>query len=294
MFSHLDLSSVFLTAGFMSIALLLCMIVIARERETYAGFTQWAIATLALGLGMGLIGLRDSAPPFLTIIVANVSILSSLIMVHDGLMVFMGITPRRWYYAIPLILLLVPYTYLTYVHPNVRVRIVISSSLLAAYATVILAFDLREVMPIYRRNWLLPVGFGLLILLYIGRIAHDAQLPAYLADFMSTGSSEAIFIIGSFSTSILIIMGLVVLNIQRTQEDLKRAMAEVKTLRGIVPICASCKKIRDDDGYWKAVDSYVQAHTEAEFSHGLCPECTQKLYPEIAAKNAGGNTTTQT
>ena len=64
--------------------------------------------------------------------------------------------------------------------------------------------------------------------------------------------------------------------------ELQRALAEIKTLRGIVPICASCKKIRDDHGYWSQVEVYVRDHTEAEFSHGICPECMKKLYPEFA------------
>ncbi len=64
--------------------------------------------------------------------------------------------------------------------------------------------------------------------------------------------------------------------------ELQRALAEIKTLRGIVPICASCKKIRDDHGYWSQVEVYVRDHTEAEFSHSVCPECMKKLYPEFA------------
>jgi DNA-binding response OmpR family regulator len=69
--------------------------------------------------------------------------------------------------------------------------------------------------------------------------------------------------------------------------ELQRALAEIKTLRGLVPICASCKKIRDDKGYWNQVEVYVRDHTEAEFSHGICPECIKKLYPEFAGKMRG-------
>jgi hypothetical protein len=58
-------------------------------------------------------------------------------------------------------------------------------------------------------------------------------------------------------------------------------MAEIKTLRGIVPICAHCKKVRDDKGYWTQVESYVAKHTEAAFSHGLCPDCAKGLYPDL-------------
>jgi PAS domain S-box-containing protein len=61
----------------------------------------------------------------------------------------------------------------------------------------------------------------------------------------------------------------------------KEAEAEVETLRGIIPICASCKKIRDGDGYWEQVEAYVQKRSPAQFSHSICPECTRRLYPEL-------------
>jgi hypothetical protein len=63
--------------------------------------------------------------------------------------------------------------------------------------------------------------------------------------------------------------------------ELKEALRKVKTLSGLLPICASCKKIRDDNGYWNQIESYVQAHSEAAFSHGICPECAKRLYPDI-------------
>jgi uncharacterized PurR-regulated membrane protein YhhQ (DUF165 family) len=63
-------------------------------------------------------------------------------------------------------------------------------------------------------------------------------------------------------------------------EDLRRALSEVKTLRGFLPICASCKKIRDDAGYWQQLERYLQDHSEAVFSHGICPDCAKRLYPD--------------
>ena len=70
---------------------------------------------------------------------------------------------------------------------------------------------------------------------------------------------------------------------KRKQDEtaLKKAFDQIKTLRGIIPICANCKNIRDDQGYWNQVEVYVRDHTEAEFSHGICPECITKLYPNI-------------
>ena len=66
--------------------------------------------------------------------------------------------------------------------------------------------------------------------------------------------------------------------------SLEEALAQVKTLRGLLPMCSRCNKIRDDAGFWTRVESYVSEHTEAEFTHGLCPECLRALYPEYAEK----------
>jgi PAS domain S-box-containing protein len=68
---------------------------------------------------------------------------------------------------------------------------------------------------------------------------------------------------------------------ERLIGELQDALAEVRTLSGLLPICASCKRIRDDKGYWQQIEAYIQAHSEAEFSHSVCPECARELYPEI-------------
>lgn len=60
--------------------------------------------------------------------------------------------------------------------------------------------------------------------------------------------------------------------------ELEKALAQVKTLRGLLPICCQCKKVRDDKGYWNQLDAYVERHTEANVTHGLCPDCMEKLY----------------
>jgi hypothetical protein len=71
---------------------------------------------------------------------------------------------------------------------------------------------------------------------------------------------------------------------QERADRLEKAQQEIKILRGIIPICTSCKKIRDDDGYWQQVETYISEHSEALFSHGICPDCMTKLYPEYSRK----------
>ena len=66
--------------------------------------------------------------------------------------------------------------------------------------------------------------------------------------------------------------------------ELQHALDSIKALKGLLPICSSCKKIRDDDGYWQNVEKYIREHSEAQFTHGICPECAQRLYPEVYKK----------
>jgi DNA-binding response OmpR family regulator len=67
--------------------------------------------------------------------------------------------------------------------------------------------------------------------------------------------------------------------------QLEDSMKEIKLLRGFLPICVRCKKIRDDHGYWTQVDVYIRNHSEVEFSHGICPDCARQLYPELYTRD---------
>ncbi len=83
--------------------------------------------------------------------------------------------------------------------------------------------------------------------------------------------------------------------ISKKNSELENALSRIKVLSGLLPICASCKKIRDDSGYWKEVEYYISEHSDAVFSHGICPECIQKYYPNVHMtvkdkKNKPGNT----
>jgi len=99
---------------------------------------------------------------------------------------------------------------------------------------------------------------------------------------------RAAFITGIFA-SILILIGVsvffkltnpILIKLNKTTERLQKALKEVKVLRGILPICSFCKKIRDDDGYWNQVEVYVKERSDADFSHSICPACFKEHYPE--------------
>jgi CheY-like chemotaxis protein len=72
--------------------------------------------------------------------------------------------------------------------------------------------------------------------------------------------------------------------LQEKNDALEAALAKVKQLSGLLPICSHCKNIRNDEGYWQSVEVYIRDHSEADFSHGICPDCAQELYPELYEK----------
>ncbi len=74
---------------------------------------------------------------------------------------------------------------------------------------------------------------------------------------------------------------------ERLIGELQRALADIKTLRGLLPICAGCKKIRDDKGYWQGLEQYLGEHAEVQFSHGLCPDCLKRYYPLAGEATTG-------
>ncbi len=74
------------------------------------------------------------------------------------------------------------------------------------------------------------------------------------------------------------------IKLHRTLKELKNALKDIRTLSGLIPICASCKKIRDDKGYWNQVEQYIEERSDAQFSHGICPNCRDEIYPEYSSK----------
>ncbi len=130
-----------------------------------------------------------------------------------------------------------------------------------------------------------------LLLVYAGMLLDITDDSDSLAKYVVLGPTEyesflenVIGYLGGFT---LLAMGLwfwiprVIELERRKAQDLEKAEEEIKALSGLLPICACCKKIRDDRGYWNQIESYIRERSEADFSHGICPECEKLLYPEL-------------
>ena len=132
--------------------------------------------------------------------------------------------------------------------------------------------------------------FGLLIAMLALKAAAEVTFTLYVGvndGFNMVGHmirvvARAFLYMGVVSTGFEKPYRLLFLDLKRHEEELASALSKVKQLSGLLPICAGCKKIRNDLGYWEQIEAYISEHSQAEFSHGLCPECARRLYPEYA------------
>ncbi len=121
-------------------------------------------------------------------------------------------------------------------------------------------------------------------------VAVIASLLVVVAFWAKPPSGELWKVVANRALALLAIWATILLALQRKRieerretavGDREKALEEVKILRDFLPICACCKKIRDDKGCWTQMEAYIRDHSEAEFSHGICLKCVKKLYPEF-------------
>lgn len=118
------------------------------------------------------------------------------------------------------------------------------------------------------RRWLDELGWHL----YIERDQKEIRAGLDAVLYRTLGFVFLIVVLALLAMAFLL---------QRFRKDLDEAFTQIKTLKGILPICCSCKKIRDDQGYWQQLEQYIQQHSQADLSHGICPDCARKLYPGL-------------
>jgi len=268
-----------------------CMFYVYTTRKTYAGFIQWTTASILIGIAMGLISYRNILPDFFSILLANLLIVAGIGFVARGLELFTDKKPKNWLFISISAVALVLFPCFTFYYPSVNARVISLSAILAAlfgYSGYMAFKDIPRLVK--NRNSFLLASFGILALWNLLRIVMTATsdpIPDLMTAPIFHGITLTVFLCGH----ITVIIGLIILNFQKVELDLSAAIDEVKTLRGIVPICSSCKKIKDKNGSWSLVEEYVRAHSHAEFSHGMCPECMKKYYPDYADEENDGQMT---
>ncbi len=148
---------------------------------------------------------------------------------------------------------------------------------------------ISSLIPIYDKNNVMVATLGMDITVddWNSRILSNILLPIVLMVSI-VGLSIFLFLMNAGRIKLV--------SMHREKEEslkkLEKALADVKQLQGILPICSNCKQIRDGDGYWSQVESYIREHSEADFTHSICPDCVEKLYPGMCQTKKNSETPT--
>lgn len=278
---HLDIRTLAFSSSIVSFILCVCMVYMGRTRKTYSGFNLWTISTILSCLAFVLLGLRGLLPDFITVVIANTLIVAAIGIMVCGIEGFVDKKRSAWSVLFLSIFLFISFVYFTYYTPNINARIVVISAVLAVlygYGTYIVHHYIPKLLG--GQNIFLKVVFSFLSIWSIFRIIPTLFFENPIHDFMHASAVHGVSFVVSFSGNIMVTIGLIVLNFQRVEADLFSSLEEVKTLRGILPICMYCKGIRDDKGYWNQIEKYISEHSEAQFSHSICETCMNKYHKD--------------
>ena len=292
----LDINTLAIFLGLVNIMQVLALFTQYKVDNTHSGPGWWTTGTALCSMAFALSFLRDFAALSRIVIVANYGLLCcSFSVTYVGFLRFMGQrVPGTLLFSVCATVILAE-SWFTYGHDNqLARRIVVSLALVSislAIVRTMLVNNLGRVALASR--YLLCAVFLLEICLVVAVPATSSAGLGLISPYLT----NVMIYLGTVITTTLWAFGVILLVNQRliaererTIHELNGAIEQIRTLKGILPICSGCKKIRDDRGYWEQVESFVSRHSEAEFTHGMCPECMGTLY----AGFSGSRTPAQT
>lgn len=301
----LDVKTIFVLDAITSAFVGLALLFYSRSSRTYPGFNHWVLGSLLVALSYVSTFLRGVIPDLASIMLVNGGFVLSGVIRLDGVMRFLrGKRLNRHLYLLPLIAMATA-GYFFLVDDDMTTRLAFLTLWVCPLIWSIAAVFVRFA-PV--RNRSISYLAGAITFIY------GASLLVRTLFWMthpSMGLFDNLWINSGFLIAVLVFetwSGLLVMmiNNQRMEEDLlliqhnlrdhvvslENSLSEVKVLKGLLPICATCKKIRDDRGYWKQLEAYIDEHSEASFTHGICPECAMKMKSELDALTPPGQAAT--
>ena len=277
-------------AFFMASALLFYRV----NYRTYPGYEHFLGSTFVVAMAYASVMLRTPMPPWLGIVLTNALFLLAGVLRLDGVLRFTRNRKlKKIYYGLPVTIIPV-FMVLYFVKDDIVLRNLVLSIFIALFSTIIsvefyisrtkentnlymvaasLFFVYGFFAFIRASLWLLdPQGT-----LFIAGIKHQLYFLVITVFEVGVGITWVMMNNQRLEAELMASRD----NLRETVSKLEEAMSEIKTLSGIIPICMHCKEIRDDQGYWNQIEKFICEHSEAEFSHSICPDCAKKYYPDM-------------
>ena len=253
-------------------------------------------------LTYGSLAFRGTIPLEISVFLTNIFWPLTGLLYLDGLRRFLGSSKLPlWIYVVPLLVAVHAISTFYYFNSGAWRGVVIAVAFSIPHGLTAW-LSLRE----YARTksiFLLVLGLETSAATTVALIRAFFNLTITNFEFLISPNSELAFFIVFIVLELVICFSFIMLNAEWFERDLlltqfalksnvqelEKALAEVKTLKGLLPICSNCKKIRDDGNNWVQMEVYVRDRTDADFSHGICPDCLKKLYPEFADSVLNGS-----
>jgi hypothetical protein len=291
----LDIPTMMVCDAVIVIFIGLLLLFYRHNQKTYPGFGIWITGTFITAIGYAGLLLRGPAPAWPGVFCINISFILGSVLRLDGVRRFMRNAPLPVaYYIVPVFILLVTTTCFYFFYESILLRNLVLSIGIFFFASFIgkelIRHAPQDQRSVYVAAGIINIVFGLEIITCAGYLLYTAvHNTAGVAQFLAF---HQLFIILYETGWCLLFM---MLNSRRIESELydyqgklqdsvdqlQKAMSEIKTLSGLLPICSICKMVRDDKGYWRRIEAYISSHSDAEFSHSICPDCAKEQYPEL-------------
>jgi hypothetical protein len=283
----MDPKTLYLCNVGVSILLGAALLFFLYKQKTYPGFGLWVASTFLIASGYFASLLRLAGLEFLSILLNNLFFTLAALFRLAGVVRFLRDRqlPYALYAVVPLEVAGVSYFYLA--TDWFAMRVFILSLVLASIAIVMAGLLLRHQVArtaiVYRGMGWLCLAFAAVFLARVAMSFVDRSIGMFTPQLV-----QNVYLLSVILIETAWAMGFLMMNSQRMESELagtvsklEKSLAEIKTLSGLLPICANCKKVRNDQGYWQQIEEYVSEHSGADFSHGICPDCARKLYPHL-------------
>jgi hypothetical protein len=302
---HLDVKTLFVVLALITTVVGLALLFYGKKSKTYPGYVLWMMGTLAAAVGYSTTVLRGTIPVWSSVLVVNGAFVLAGLFRLDGIMQFLQAKSlRKIYYSLPVISISLA-SYYYFAVDSMIIRAWFLTLWICLLSWAIAAVLIRNASQGTKTLNLVAAGintmYGVAMLLRTIFWARNASTGLF-----DNSSFHSLFFISVIAYEIWLGLLIMMMNSQRQEEEIKhqqeelvryvaqleKTMSEVKVLKGLLPICATCKKIRDDKGYWNQLESYIDKHSEARFTHGICPDCATVMRQEIermqSQNNSGG------
>ena len=277
---YLDPQTLVVVSAVASLGILAVMSGVGWAHRVPAGFRAWQVSQLAIALGSALFAFRGTAPAWASVVLANVLILAGLVLTTEGFIRFYGVA--RWLPGwVDVALIVVAGCLLAlWSDGTVALRVAVSAVFAAFFLirTCIEPMDSAEARRSTAQR-VVVVLCGSTALFLLARAAWALNAMPTTSGWREGWSGQAPGLVLT-SMNVFTMYCALYLSFARYEREMRAALQKVKMLSGLLPICSHCHKIRNDQGYWSQLELFIAEHSEAQFTHSICPTCLEQAYPE--------------